>query len=303
MPIPKPRDNENRDDFLSRCMGNDTMVEEYDDREQRYAICNQIWRDRNKQEDNMDMETKSITIQLKDDGEEKGSFVAKIAELNVIDKDNDRTIPGAFPDGRELLVSSYQHSSWTAALPVGKAVIHEEGENVLAYGQFNLNSQIGRDHYETVKFSGGLQEWSYGYRVVDSEEVTEDGQTIRILKRIEPVEISPVLLGAGVGTTTLSIKSEDKDTGLKYVDQAETTLAEVTALLERTRSLADLRAKEGRVLSAANRKRIQQLLKSLHEVADDLKDLLAATEPDKDKARKLVLDYLRLENELMEVNK
>jgi len=38
MPIPKPRTNESRQDYLNRCMGDDTMVDEYDSN-QRLAVC------------------------------------------------------------------------------------------------------------------------------------------------------------------------------------------------------------------------------------------------------------------------
>jgi len=48
MPMPKPKKNEEKEDFLSRCMGDDAMVEDYPDNKQRYAICNQIWRDKDK---------------------------------------------------------------------------------------------------------------------------------------------------------------------------------------------------------------------------------------------------------------
>lgn len=39
MPIPKPNPGEGHDHFLSRCMGNPTMVSEYPDAAQRYAVC------------------------------------------------------------------------------------------------------------------------------------------------------------------------------------------------------------------------------------------------------------------------
>jgi len=39
MPIPKPNKDESKKDFLSRCMGNDTMVKDYENPSQRYAIC------------------------------------------------------------------------------------------------------------------------------------------------------------------------------------------------------------------------------------------------------------------------
>ena len=39
MPIPSKRTGESRDEYLTRCMGNSTMVSEYPDASMRYAIC------------------------------------------------------------------------------------------------------------------------------------------------------------------------------------------------------------------------------------------------------------------------
>ena len=39
MPIPKPRSDESRDDFIQRCMDDDTMLDEYSDVDQRLAVC------------------------------------------------------------------------------------------------------------------------------------------------------------------------------------------------------------------------------------------------------------------------
>jgi hypothetical protein len=43
MPIPKPHDGENHDNFIDRCMGNDRMVREYERNDQRFAICQSSW--------------------------------------------------------------------------------------------------------------------------------------------------------------------------------------------------------------------------------------------------------------------
>ena len=40
MPIPKPKSSESRQQFLDRCMGDKTMVDEYSDSGQRSAVCN-----------------------------------------------------------------------------------------------------------------------------------------------------------------------------------------------------------------------------------------------------------------------
>ena len=39
MPIPKPEKNEDRQKFVARCMGNETMKKDYPDNKQRIAIC------------------------------------------------------------------------------------------------------------------------------------------------------------------------------------------------------------------------------------------------------------------------
>jgi len=39
MPIPKPKANESRKDFIVRCMSDKIMVNEYPDKDQRLAVC------------------------------------------------------------------------------------------------------------------------------------------------------------------------------------------------------------------------------------------------------------------------
>ena len=241
------------------------------------------------------IERKAISLTL--DDEKEGSFIARIATLDVIDKDGDETKPGAFKGNADVLVSAYQHGSWMGNLPVGKATIREDGKDVLATGEFNLKTDAGKEHYEAVKFSGGLQEWSYGFKVDESDEETRDSQKVRVLKKVTVFEISPVLLGAGVDTATLAIKSQ-----ATYTDQADSVLAAISELTARTKSLADLRLKEGRVLSEKNRGRIKTLLASLSTVADDLKELLEATEPaDDEKLAQAVLLFTKIRRELTEV--
>ena len=51
MPIPTPNPNEQKKDFVQRCMENDTMVTEYKNTDQRLAVCSTTFEDsRNKVE-------------------------------------------------------------------------------------------------------------------------------------------------------------------------------------------------------------------------------------------------------------
>ena len=43
MPLPTKNKGENKKDFLNRCMGDNVMVEEYPDQDQRYQVCLSQW--------------------------------------------------------------------------------------------------------------------------------------------------------------------------------------------------------------------------------------------------------------------
>lgn len=69
-----------------------------------------------------------------------------------------------------------------------------------------------------------------------------------------------------------------------YSAHADRVLADVRDFLSRSQGLSSLRAKEGRVLSAANRQKLQTLLESLSAldaVKAEIAELLASTEPQK----------------------
>ncbi len=296
MPIPKPKANESENDFISRCMGDSVMNEEYPDNDQRAAVCHQAWREKGKSQKNT-MEKKSIQIQLKE--EKPGSFIARIAKLNVVDHDKDVTKTGAFPNGKSVLVSAYMHGSWMGELPVGKAVIKEDGDEVIAEGEFNLSTASGKETYETVKFSGALQEWSYGFKATEFEFGEQDGQEVRFLKKVEPYEISPVLTGAGLDTATLAIKS-DKN-GETLTSQAEHVLADVQALTARLKALAALRREEGRTIATASREHLEKLDIEIASISQEIKSLLAEAEPkDEEAAQRLYAEFLNIENRIME---
>ena len=357
--------------------------------------------------------TWAAPVEIKADGDDAGAFSARIATLNVIDKDNDVPIKGAFEGSDPVRVSRFNHSSAVRDdLPVGVATIQEVGDQVIAEGQLNLDTVGGRDLYDTLKFEAKnnvASEWSYGFTVEESEDGEQDDQKVRFLRRLKAFEISPVMRGAGMDTATLAVKtatdfgdlplydrdyawnssaalgrvrkwassdgSGDKDTidwpkyskaffwydpdddesfggfklpfadetdgklwavprgifaaaaaiqgarggvdidqesedhvkdvidryyekmresfddesiivpwaksaeGLSMKHEGDLALTAIDAYRERVALLAELRLKEGRALSAANRKRLGQLVESMGAVITDLNDLLTSTEP------------------------
>lgn len=154
------------------------------------------------------MKTKTFTapIALKADGDgEPGEFTAVFSRFNVVDHDGDVTMPGAFKDGQAVRIAYWGHR-W-ADLPVGRGVVHQDDEKAWVEGRFFLDTVAGKETYLTVKNLGELQEWSYGFDILEGEPGVFDGQDVNYLRRLEVYEVSPVLLGAGIGTGTTDIKA------------------------------------------------------------------------------------------------
>jgi Caudovirus prohead serine protease len=138
----------------------------------------------------------------------KGEVSAVFSTFNVIDKDGDVTVPGAFRDGADVVISAYGHQSWSGALPVGHGKIRTTPAEAMLEGTFLMDTAHGRDTFNTVKAlsDNGLQEWSYGFDVLASDPGTFDGKDVRFLKALKVHEVSPVLQGAGMNTRTLEAK-------------------------------------------------------------------------------------------------
>jgi hypothetical protein len=240
-------------------------------------------------------ETKALTgVSIKD--ADAGTVQAVFATLGVIDKDGDVTTEGAFQDGEQVRISAFGHTSWHGHLPVGKGVIREVGNEAILDGQFFLNTQHGRDTFETVKGLAGLGEWSYGYDILEADNGQFEGKDVQFLRKLKVHEVSPVLLGAGENTRTLAVKQQLPP----FSDQATQVLGDLEALVNRAKAFGsqseDMERKEGRVLSAANRERLATLLTALGEAGVSISELLDETDPNK--ARE---NMIRLEAEFLRV--
>lgn len=212
-----------------------------------------------------------------------GEVVVAFAQIGVVDRDNDLTEPGAFPT-KSVPMSAYGHSSWMGELPTGKGDIREEGGWALFSGAFFMETDQGRNTHQTVKDMGPLQEWSYGYLPTDYEFVERDGKTVRILKKVDVFEISPVLIGAGIGTHTRGIKTAALGAGLPFAEHLALGLEQVKAITTRSKDRADFRAKDGRTLSKADRDRLGELATELESAFSEIRGFLDESDPERSAA-------------------
>lgn len=227
----------------------------------------------------------------------KGHVTAVFATLDVVDKDGDVTVKGAFTEGAKVAISAYNHKSWEGAMPVGKGTIHEVGNEVVLDGQFFLNTTHGRDAFETIKAlsdDGPGTEWSYGFDVEDSETPTQKmaDNHRRTLKRMKVHEVSPVMIGAGVGTRVTGVKGHPEFTGICYcgeegvvhnackpgkktfTEQLQDVVASVKAVRERAADVMAMRAEKGKGLGDESTALVKTLAESLSDLLDEVDGLL-----------------------------
>ncbi|KKK48546.1 hypothetical protein LCGC14_3144030 [marine sediment metagenome] len=210
----------------------------------------------------MDIEHKRFKAQVKQTGD-SGEFEAIIATLGVVDADGDIIVAGAFQNATLSVLPAHDSRS----VPLGKATMEDRGDKAIAVGKFNLDVPAAKDWHSAIRFDlengKSVQEWSFAYRVVESEMETRDEEEVRILKKMDVMEVSPVLRGAGVDTGTLSAKSKQR-----FADQLDSTLTAVEDTLERAKSIARLRAKNDKpgTLSDNHKARIKAMRDKFEEI-------------------------------------
>src|SRR3990167_10749835 len=151
--------------------------------------------------------TKVYTAPFKIKDDSTGAVEAAFSVFNIIDSDGDVVRPGAFKDGQEVpMVWAHQ---WDK--PVGRGVVKVGRKQAIFDGNFFLDTQAGMEAYRTVKNMGNLQEWSFGFRVLEAEDGQFEDMGVQFLKKLELFEVSPVLVGANRETRTLAIKGAVPD--------------------------------------------------------------------------------------------
>ena len=153
-------------------------------------------------------EIKNIDLEFKGDSEGKVSAVFSV--FNTLDSDGDVVVPKAIKSGfKSGSVPMVWAHKWD--MPIGKGEIKQDGDKATFEGEFFMDTESGKEAYNLVKAMGDLQQWSFGYRVNDSErgkfKSGDKDVDARYLKDLSVYEVSPVLVGANQDTYTMAIKS------------------------------------------------------------------------------------------------
>ena len=247
------------------------------------------------------------------------------AGIGNLDKVGDIIAPGSFtktiPDFLENGFIGYMHDWQT---PVGKPLDAKEDEHGLFIKARISQTSAGKDALVLLR-DGVIKKLSIGFRVKDSEffdgldELRDYASAnnipiqidslegvfggIRLIKEVELFEVSLVTVPANNAAYITAVKN-NLHAGLPFTDHSEAVRAAVEELVTRANSINELRTKDGRVLSSANRTRLLSVVNAWEQgqsAIDSIKTLLEETDPDKAKAanqaevRKLYSQFLRQE--------
>ena len=153
-------------------------------------------------------EIKNIDLEFK--AEEEGKVSAVFSVFNTLDSDGDVVVEDAiksgFKSGSVPMVWAHK-----CDMTIGKGSIKQDKDKATFEGEFFMDTESGKEAYNLVKAMGDLQQWSFGYRVNDSErgkfKSGDKDVDARYLKDLSVYEVSPVLVGANQETYTMAIKS------------------------------------------------------------------------------------------------
>ena len=223
------------------------------------------------------------TVSLKAVDEVEGKVEAVFSNFNEVDSDGDVVLPNAIKSGYgDKGVAMVWAHDWKQV--IGRGEIVDDGEKAIFKGQFIMDTQQGKDAYNTVKAMGDLQQWSFGYEVLESEKglFKKDNDTeieVRYLNDVKVWEVSPVLVGANQNTYTMAVK-QDKPKGKKFSEEVEDVLTTLTSLVKRARELTALRLSKEKTLSEESTLLISDLQDALQEAHQDIDTLLSVAAPE-----------------------
>lgn len=224
MPLPKPKDDENQDEWIERCMSNDAMKEEFPDNDQRLAVCFQKWRDKDKKSTDIDelrgvLERRYVTdmeLRLSDE-EESNTIIGYAAVFNSWSEDlgffKEQIAPGAFKrtikngDVRALI---NHNPDLVIGRTKNKTLRLSEDDKGLAFEVDLPDTSYALDLRESIRRKDITQN-SFGFQTI-KDEWSEDGKR-RTLKEVKLFDVSPVTFPAYKQTT---VKMRLLEMGIDY---------------------------------------------------------------------------------------
>jgi len=191
MPLPKPNDGETKEEFIDRCMADETAQEEFPDESQRYAVCLAQWDERAAARPQREIRMAELrAVEPADDANEmvvEGRAIIYESPTVLFEIDGVRyhevIVRGAL-EGADLkdVPFKYNHSNsvMVMARTRNKTLELIPDEQGLLVRAKLANTTAGRDLYELIR-RGDVDKMSFAF-TVEKDEYDRDTKTRRILR-------------------------------------------------------------------------------------------------------------------------
>ena len=191
MPLLKPNDGETKEEFIGRCMTDDTMQEEFPDESQRYAVCLAQWDERAAARTQREIrmaelraiepagDTQEMIIEGRAIVYERPTVMYEIDGIKYYE-----VIARGALDGADLkdVPFKYNHSSSVMVMARTRNKTLElipDDQGLLIRANL-ANTTAGRDLYELIR-RGDIDKMSFAFTVAE-DSYDRDARTRRILR-------------------------------------------------------------------------------------------------------------------------
>jgi len=223
MPMPKPKKDEKKDEFIERCMSDDTMKDEFEDNDQRLAVCHDIW-NKDKEKKTMSKEREVRTFTLDDievrSEDDKPKIKGHAAVFDKLSEDlggfREKIASGAFAKTikKSDIRALFNHDpNYVLGRNKAGTLNLEEDEKGLAIEIDPPDTSYARDLMVSIE-RGDITQMSFAFKTIkDSWENQDKKESIRTLEEVDLFDVSPVTYPA-YPQTDVKVRSFLEEAGL-----------------------------------------------------------------------------------------
>jgi len=268
--MPTPNANENREEFLDRCMADDEANTDFPDNRQRYAFCNSVWSDKSKKEcencnndkctcnekikkakmnKDYNYRNLSTTMSIKDVDVKSRTVAGYFSAFDNVDSDGDLIKKGAFAKSINDRGPASNSNRKIAHLahhdirrPIGVIQVLKEDNHGL-YFESKLGEHTDGDDALKMYEAGIIKEHSIGFQYIDDKttwveteskndiQATSEGE-IFLEKSNGYFEISEVKLWEGSYVTFGANSSTPSYGVIKSIEDQKNYLNEINSRMK-----------------------------------------------------------------------
>jgi HK97 family phage prohead protease len=229
MPMPKPKKDESHDDFIDRCMSDEAMVSEYEDNDQRIAVCETQW-DNSRSNPNIERRIFNIDeVELRVTDGDEPKIVGYAAKYNKWSVDlggfTERIKKGAFDEALARDDADVRAlKNHDPNLILGRT---KSGTLRLTTNSVGLNFEVdppntstGRDTIEEIRRKD-ITGCSFSFTTMEDDwKYKEDGTVERTIVKVgELFDVGPVTYPAYPDTT---VAARSLDAFKEHIEKTET---------------------------------------------------------------------------------